>query len=189
MIRRRSAAFVLREPPTPDERKALARHRLLQALPAPSEDERAEATQLAAGLTTAETRWTLTALNTLQYGRYEANRRAVIAWIEGVTGKAWAAAVKDDSAGDLIDAGLRWARLAAVVQAVEGRTVNRATDAATDWQPLPATALEGVDAFLEAYTADLAAALDDLVFDLNPGLFGVKLESADAKKNGGTSAS
>jgi len=184
MIRRRTASVTLIEPPTPKEREVMARCEVL----ATQRGTEAERAQLAAALETTETRWMLAALNTLQYGRYEANRRAVIAWIEAQLGKPWAEAAKDPAAGDLIDAGLRWARIAATVQMVEERTVSRVTDAAGEWGPVAVTGLESIEAFLDAYSGDLAGALDEVVYDLNPGLFGARLDSADAKKNGGINA-
>ena len=105
-------------------------------------------------------------------------------------GRGWREAAQDDAGLLLLEAGLRWARIAAAVTAVETRTADRVTDEAGDWQRAEWPALDDIGAVVEDVPADLAGALDELVFDLNPGIFRTAEQDADdAKKNGGISAS
>jgi len=164
--------------------------RKLTITPPPTREEREQLAAGAASMPVEQTRITVAAMNTLQYGRYEANRRAVGPWLEAQTGKGWREAAQDDAGLLLLEAGLRWARIAAAVTAVETRTADRVTDEAGDWQRAEWPALDDIGAFVEDVPADLAGALDELVFDLNPGIFRTAEQDADdAKKNGGISAS
>lgn len=155
----------------------------------PTREERERMDAGASDVPAVQTRITVATLNTLQYGRYEANRRGVSAWATARTGLTWDEAVADADGLALLGAGLRWARIGAAVERVETRTVNRVTDEVTDWTPAEWPALKDLDTFVEDTAGDLADALDRLVFDLNPGLFRFEeQDAADAKKNGGISA-
>lgn len=163
--------------------------RTLIVTPPPSREDRAQMAAGAASVPVEQTRITVAALNTLQWGRYEAARRQLAPWLEARTGKAWKEAVADDAGGDLLDAALRWARAYAAVAAVETRQADRVTDAAGEWQAAEWPELASLDAYVDDVPGDLAAAIDELVFDLNPGLFRFAEQDADdAKKNGGISA-
>lgn len=174
MLERKS--LIVTPPPTREERAALRAH--------------AAGETTAADLLVTQTRITVSALNTLQYGRYEVNRRAVGAWLTERSGLTWAAAIEDADGLALIEAGLRWARVRAALVAVETRTANRVSDeVATDWAAAVLPELDAPGAFADELPGDLAAALDELVFDLNPGLFRyADQDAAEAKKNGGISA-
>ena len=166
MLRRQTRALIVTAYPTRADRAAMGAN--------------------AADVPAEETRITVSALNTLQYGRYEAARRQIAPWVEGRTGLAWKEAVADGTGDALLDAGLRWARAYAAVTAVETRQANRMTEEVTDWQPAEWPELDSIDAYADEVPGDLAAAVDELVFDLNPGLFRVgDQDPADAKKNGG----
>ena len=163
--------------------------RALIVTPPPTRDERARLAAGAQDVTVVQTRITVSALNTLQYGRYEAALRKVGPWVEERAGQPWREAVFDDAGGPLVEAALRWARIQAAVTAVETREANRATDAAGEWAAAEWAELADLTAFTEDAPGDLAAALDELVFDLNPGLFRQAEQTGDdAKKNGGISA-
>lgn len=169
MLKRQTRALILTPPPTRAEREALAAG--------------------AASVPVEQTRITVAALNTLQWGRYEAARRQVAPWLEGRTSKAWKEAIADDAGGELLEAALRWARAYAAVAAVETRAADRVTDDAGEWAAADWPELDRLDAYVDDVPGDLAAALDELVFDLNPGLFRFgDQDAADAKKNGGISA-
>jgi len=166
MLKRQSKALIVTPPPTRAEREQMAAG--------------------AADVPTEETRIAVTSLNTLQWGRYEAARRQIAPWLEGRTGKEWKEAVVDAAGDLLLDAGLHWARAYAAVTAVETRASNRMTGEVGEWQPAEWPELESIDAYVDDVPADLASALDELVFDLNPGLFRLgEQDAADAKKNGG----
>ena len=90
--------------------------RKLTITPPPTREEREQLAAGAASMPVEQTRITVAAMNTLQYGRYEANRRAVGPWLEAQTGKGWPEAAQDDAGLLLLEAGLRWARIAAAVQ-------------------------------------------------------------------------
>lgn len=63
---------------------------------------------------------------------------------------------------------------------------SRVSEDDGDWQASEWPALEGVACFVEEAPGDSALALDELVFDLNPGPFRLAdQDAADAKKNGG----
>ena len=182
MLKRQTRSLIVTDPPTREERARMEQH----AAAVKAGD--AAAVELAAGLTTTQTRITVGTLNTLQYGRYETNRRRVGPWLTERTGQTWEQAI--DTAGGLLllESGLRWARVHAAVTAVETRTANRVTDEATNWQAADWPALSSLDAFTEDVPGDLVEALDRLVFDLNPVLFRFEGQTdADAKKNGGIS--
>ena len=168
MLRRQTRSLVVTDPPTREERERM--------------------TAGASDVQAAQTRITVGTLNTLQYGRYEAARRQVGAWVTARTGQTWEEAVKDGRGLLVIETGLRWARIHAAVTAVETRTANRVTDEVTDWTPADWPALADLDTFADEAPGDLVDALDELVFDLNPGLFRFGAQDADdAKKNGGIS--
>lgn len=192
MIRRQAKTLVVTEPPSRTERALIAEHERLAALTKRSQAQEARLAELAeqaAGLTAEQVQFEAVTLNALQYARHEANRRAVIAWIEERTALPWAKAIADPQADDLIDAGLRWARLHAAIVAVRARTIRRMQpEPDGGWAPCEYPALDGLDVFVEDMPADLAEALDAMVLSLNEGLFRGLVDSEDAKKNGGISA-
>jgi hypothetical protein len=169
-------SLIVTDAPTAAERALMQQH--------------ADGADVAGQLAVVQTRITVSALNTLQYGRYEAARRQVAAWAQARAGAAtWEETIASVEGQTLIEAGLRWARAQAAVTAVETRTANRVTDAATDWQAVEWPQLGSIDAYADETPGDLTDALDALIFDTNPGLFRLAAaDSADAKKNGGISA-
>ena len=176
-------SIIITPPPTRAERGAMEQHAALTKA-----GDADTAATVAGSLGVEQTRITVATLNTLQWGRYEANRRQVAPWVSKRTGKAWDEAAATAEGLALIEAGLRWARTEAAVTAVETRTANRVTDAAADWRAANWPALATLDAFADEAAGDLVEALDALIFDLNPGLFRLGgQDTADAKKNGGIS--
>lgn len=132
-------------------------------------------------------RITLAALNTVQYGRYEANRRRIVTYIETATGEKWAKAIDNPAHGPLIDAIIMWARVSAALVCIQSRQIRRVgSEDATPWIDVEADWPANPDAWIEAIPHDLADALDRVVFALNPGLF-LPAGGTDAKKNGGIS--
>ena len=86
MLTRQTRSLIVTPSPTRAERAQMKEYDNL-----PGGDSDARRAQLAAALGVGQTRITVGALNTLMYGRYEANRRAVAAWVEAQTGKPWPA--------------------------------------------------------------------------------------------------
>jgi len=195
MIRRRTRGLTASDLLSDEQRGLEAEYRRLAALKKRDEAQEARLRELAAALTVEQVRFEVATLNTLQYARYEANRRAAIGWVEERTGLAWKDAVKDPQANDLIDCALRWALLNAGVTAVRRRSVcvvepepeGDAGDAG-GWEPAEYPALDGPTAF-EEMPGDLAGALEGLVLSVNPGMFSGPTSAEDAKKNGGISVS
>jgi hypothetical protein len=182
MLTRATRYLDITPPPTRSERTALEQHAAARAA-----GDTDTADKLAATLTVTRTRITVACLNTLQYGRYEANRRQVAPWAKERGGGTVDDLIATEAGAVLIEAGLRWARANAAVTAVETYTANRVTDAASDWQATDWPQLGSIDAFADEVPGDLVEALDALIFDLNPGLFRYGEGDADAKKNGGIS--
>lgn len=183
MLVRSAKHLVITPPPTRAERRAMEQYAAAQLA-----GDAETADKLAAALAMTQTRITVACLNTLQYGRYEANRRQVAPWMVARGGKTVDDLIATDAGALLIEAGLRWARANAAVTAVETRTGNRVTDVASEWQAADWPQLESIDAFVDEVPGDLVEALDALIFDINPGLFRFGEGDADTKKNGGISA-
>ena len=189
MLTRQSKAIVVTPSPTRKERGDMAEYAALQGLPERDEAQAARLADLLRSLAVEQTRIIVSALNTLQYGRYEANRRAAAAWVTERSGQTWTLAVQGDEGLLLVESALRWARAHAAVTAVETRTASRVSDEAGDWQAVDWPELAGCASYVECVPGDLAGAIDELVFDLNPGLFRfAEQDATDAKKNGGISA-
>ncbi len=138
-----------------------------------------------------EIRITVSTYTALHAARYEAHRRHMWKWIEAETGQpiqTMREAPTDSLEFAYIRAGIQWARTLAGLVAFEARPVDAAGAPLADWQPEPMPETWRSPAgYNEAVPADLAAALDDAIVLLNPGLFGMD-ETADAKKNARISA-
>jgi len=187
MIRRLSRALTATDLLTAEQQAQEAEYRRLAALKKRDEAQEARLGELAAGLLVEQMRFEVQTLNTLQYARYEANRRAVIGWVEEMTGLPWAKALQDPQGDNLADAGLRWALLNAAVTAVRRRAVRYLEPEPEDgWEPAEYAPLDSLAAF-EGMPSDLSDNLGTLIASINPGLFRGPVDGEQAKKNAGIS--
>lgn len=187
MLNLRSTRTVIyTPPPTRSERAALAEVADLDAKADRTPDEDARPQQLIAGLIVEQWRFTFAAMSVTQHGRYDANRRQAQAWLKATYGDA-----EDDARNAAgIDA-IRWAFVMAALVSVATRQANRVADdaGAAAWQPidLPAAWLSPAG-YMDEIPADLAEAMAEAAFEINPGLGGAGPSMTDdAKKNGGIS--
>lgn len=131
------------------------------------------------------TRFTVSTISAYQYGRYEANRRAVGAWMERELGKPSRELMETSEGQQLFLLGLRWARVWAALAAVETCTASRLDDDDTPWMEIkPPDGWDTPDGYLKDVPTELAGALAGAAEAVNPGLF-VAAVDEEAKKKGG----
>lgn len=134
-----------------------------------------------------QTRITLGTLSAYQFGRYQANRRQVGAWMEIELSKPASEAIETPEGQRLFSMGIGWARTAAALERVETRKISRLDGDGAAWKEIsPPAFWSSPGEYLQETPADLADALADAADEINPGLFYVAA-GEDAKKNGGIS--
>lgn len=160
-----------------------------QAERTPADDARraALASQIAPA---SQIRATLSTLSALQYGRYEANRRTFVEWVESETGQPIAGATASEDGRRLIDLGAKWARTLAALKSLEERSVSRLDDEHDgEWMQIEAPAAWATPAgYLDDAPQELVEQLHAAAWDCNSTLF-MPNQSEDAKKKGGASVS
>ena len=171
-------------PPSAADRAAMRELERLDAQPQRTDDDERRRQELIRGAAVAQLRFTVSTMTVAQYGRYEANKRAAVAWMQATYQDA-----ETEEANTAGLAALRWAYTLAALIGLETCTANRAADDAGTWQAMDIPATWQTPAgYMDEIPADLAAVLAEAVFQVNPGLFGAPpYPTDDAKKNGGIS--
>ena len=163
----------------------------IDAQTGPTPEDAAKRAELAGQIEpAAQMRATLSTLSAIQYGRYEANRRVLVDWLESETGQPAAEALKTEQGKRLAEMGARWARTMAALVRLEERLAHRLDDGAdTEWTPVEAPEAWATPAgYLDDAPQTLVEQLDGAAWDCNAALFWPS-QSDDAKKNGGGSVS